>query len=215
MLNPVDELQRLAREHRVDLCLDCVSSVGAVPLDLRDVFLATGSSGKGLGAYPGLALVFHRDVPPAQPESIPGYLDLGHWAAHESTPFTHSSNLVGALDVAVGQASQLRFWRIGENASWLRDALRSRGVTLVAADAHACDAGITFRPRNNTSAVALGEALEQRGYLLNFRSRHLQSRNWIQLSLLGDPTRASLEQFLLALDSSMSGSISRLALETA
>ena len=29
--------------------------------------------------------------------------------------------------------------------------------------------------------------LEQRGFALNFRSSHLLSRNWIQLSLLGDP----------------------------
>ena len=36
----------------------------------------------------------------------------------------------------------------------------------------------------------------QRGFALNFRSSHLLSRNWIQLSLLGDPPRAGLEQFL-------------------
>ena len=200
MQNPVDALKHLARAHNVDLCLDCISSVGAVPVDLRDVFLATGSSGKGLGAYPGLALIFHHSMPPAQPHSIPGYLDLGHWAAHASTPFTHSSNLVAALDVAVKQATPARMTRIRENARWLRDALQAHGATLVAPAAQSCDGGVTFMPTSNVAATALGEALEQRGYLLNFRSAHLKSRNWIQLSLLGDPTRASLEQFMLALD---------------
>jgi aspartate aminotransferase-like enzyme len=204
MLNPIGALQQLARQHDVELCLDCVSSVGAVPLDLRDVFLATGSSGKGLGAYPGLALVFHRDVPSSHPDAIAGYLDLGHWAAHASTPFTHSSNLVGALEVAVHQATPERLARIHQHARWMREALHAHGARLVSPASMACDAGITFVPRGHLNALALGEALERRGYLLNFRSQHLQARNWIQLSMLGDPTRASLEQFLLALDGAVS-----------
>ena len=94
-----------------------------------------------------------------------------------------------------------RVARIRENARWLRDALLAHGATLVTSPEQACDAGITFIPKSNADARVLGETLEQRGYLLNFRSAHLQSRNWIQLSLLGDPTRASLEHFMLALDS--------------
>ena len=211
MLNPIAALQSLARRHEVEVCLDCVSSVGAIPLDLGDVLLATGSSGKGLGAYPGLALVFHRDVPSPRPQSIPGYLDLGTWAAHASTPFTHSSNLVGALDVAVRQATPGRFTRIRDNADWVRAALVAHGGRLVVPASHACDAGITFVPRDDANAFALGEALERRGYLLNFRSQHLQARNWIQLSLLGDPERESLEHFMIALDGAVSDAETRSA----
>ena len=35
----------------VRVCIDGVSSLGAVPMDLRGVHLVTGSSGKALGAY--------------------------------------------------------------------------------------------------------------------------------------------------------------------
>jgi hypothetical protein len=49
------------------------------------------------------------------------------------------------------------------------------------------------------TAAGLGEELEHRGFWLNFRSSHLRSRNWIQISLLGDPPRQGLEQLVHAL----------------
>ena len=159
--------------------------------------LATGTSGKGLGAYPGLALVFH-DFDPEPHAAIPSYLDLGHWAAHTSSPHTHSSNLVAALAAAIRQATPERMTRIGEHASWLRELLGAHDLALVAAGDHACPAGITFTCVGD--AARLGEELERRGFALNFRSSHLRSRNWIQLSLLGDPPRPELERFAEALE---------------
>jgi aspartate aminotransferase-like enzyme len=48
------------------VCVDAISSLGSVPLDLADVHLASGVSGKGLGAFPGLAIVFYNhDIAPA------------------------------------------------------------------------------------------------------------------------------------------------------
>ena len=41
------------------------------------VYLASGSSGKGLRAYPGLSMVFYHHDVPAAPEKLPRYLDLG------------------------------------------------------------------------------------------------------------------------------------------
>ena len=49
-----------------------------MPVDLTGVYLASGSSGKGLRAYPGLSMVFyHHEVAPA-PDKLPRYLDLGY-----------------------------------------------------------------------------------------------------------------------------------------
>jgi aspartate aminotransferase-like enzyme len=196
VLNPLEELKQLAADHGLRICADCISSVGAVRVDLRGVHLATGTSGKGLGAYPGLALVFHDYAPTPEPDRLPGYIDLGHWAAHASSPHTHSSNMVAALGAAVKLVGPERMFRIENNARWLRQALKSRGYTLVAPDSAACAAGITLTLADNGSAAQLGEELEERGFALNFRSSHMLSRNWIQLSLLGDPPRAGLERFL-------------------
>jgi aspartate aminotransferase-like enzyme len=199
MLNPLDDLKSLAARHGLRLCVDCISSIGAIPVDLSGVHLASGTSGKGLGAYPGLALVFHQDEPAPAPDRLPGYLDLGHWAAHASVPHTHSSNLVGALAVALRHVTPDRMERIQFNATWLRAALRARDCTLVTSDALACPGVITLQLDSDLAADSVGAELEQRGFLLNFRSPHLIARNWIQLSLLGDPPRASLERLLAAL----------------
>src|SRR6185436_18221205 len=99
MLNDLAVLKSFARQQRLDLCLDCVSAVGAVPLDLSGVHLASGASGKALASYPGLSFVFYNhDIAP-EPDRLPRYLDLGYYAQKNGVPFTHSSNLLAALDV--------------------------------------------------------------------------------------------------------------------
>ncbi len=197
--NPLDALRSLAARHGLRLCLDCISSVGSEPVDLRDVHLATGTSGKGLGAYPGLALVFHNYDPSPEPDLLPGYLDLGHWAAHASVPHTHSSNLVAALAAALREITPTRTARIRENSAWLRAALCAQGFTPIAPEAAASPSVITVALAAPLTSVALGEELARRGFDLNFRSPHLLARNWIQLALFGDPARADLEQLLAAL----------------
>ena len=199
MLNPLDELKAVAGRRGLHLCVDGISSIGALPVDLQGVHLATATSGKGLGAYPGLALVFHDYVPRAEPERLPSYIDLGHWAGHDSVPHTHSSNLLGALAVALQAVTPERMARIRDNAAWLRGELRAQGWTLTVPDAQACPAIITLVLNQGLRADATGDELEQRGFLLNYRSSHMLARNWIQISLLGDPPRAGLENLLRAL----------------
>src|SRR5690606_18088405 len=94
-------LSRLCREAGVRLALDCISSVGTVPIDLTGVDFATAASGKALGSFPGLSIVFSRDRPAAAPTRIPRYLDLGAYAAMNGVAFTQSSNLVAALATAL------------------------------------------------------------------------------------------------------------------
>ncbi len=194
VMNPLAELKALAAHLGLRLCCDGISSVGAMPVDLHGVHLATTASGKGLGSYPGLSMVFHDYQPRSVADRLPGYLDLGHWAEHQSVPHTHSSNLVFALAEAVRRATPERMARIAANAGWLRHELRARGFTLVAPEEVASPGIVTLALDEGMSAAELGEELEMRGYWLNYRSHYLLSRNWIQASLLGDPERGSLEK---------------------
>jgi acyl-phosphate glycerol 3-phosphate acyltransferase len=214
LLNPLPELKAIAARHGLLLCLDCISSIGSQPVDLLGVHLASGTSGKGLGAYPGLALVFHHDEATPQPERIPGYLDLGHWAAHDSTPHTHSSNLVAALDAALKTATPDRMTRIRENAAWLRSSLRYHGFQLVACDDTASPDLVTIALEQNVSSLRLGEDLERCGCLLNFRSKHLRERNWLQIALFGNPPRTDLVALLATLNASHAGQRQRPATTT-
>src|SRR5207249_570193 len=93
MLNDLPALSTLCTKHGVSLCVDAISSLGTVEVDFSNVAFATGVSGKGLGAYPGLAFVFHA-CRLAQSGSIQRYLDLRTYESNASVPFTQSSNLV-------------------------------------------------------------------------------------------------------------------------
>ena len=158
VLNDLGMLRELCAESDVRLCLDCISSIGTVPLDLRDVYLASGVSGKGLAALAGLSLVFYNhDVPPA-PEALPRYLDLGLHAAGRGVPFTLSSNLLDALRESLDRFKSGRvFENIAEVSSWLRSSLRVDGYHIVAPEEHACPGVVTIAlPRGSARLILAG-----------------------------------------------------------
>src|SRR5262245_57152931 len=100
ILNDLEALKALCAEKQVKLCLDCISSIGTVAVDLSGVYLASCVSGKALASFPGLSMVFyHHELQPAP--GLPRYLDLGYYAAQQGVPFTTSSNLLYALQTAL------------------------------------------------------------------------------------------------------------------
>ena len=94
VLNDMCGIAKMCLRRSIRLCMDCVSSIGTVPIDLSDIYLASGVSGKGLGAYPGLSMVYYNHTVKPAPESLPRCLDLGYYAVENGVPFTISSNLV-------------------------------------------------------------------------------------------------------------------------
>jgi aspartate aminotransferase-like enzyme/GNAT superfamily N-acetyltransferase len=193
VLHDLATLKAFASEHDLRLCLDCISSIGAVRMDLNGVHLASGVSGKGLASLPGLGLVFHQTLP--QPRAdLPRYLDLGLWAALDSVPFTHSSNLVTALDVALAEVERLPGGRceLDDSAAWLRNELRAAGFKLGATEPHASPIIVTLQLPLAIDVEKVGSRLEQAGFLTSHRSGYLAQRNWIQFCLMASPSRAAL-----------------------
>ncbi|HEX2091824.1 MAG TPA: hypothetical protein VHG28_05445, partial [Longimicrobiaceae bacterium] len=133
VLTDLEMLREACAARGVRLCVDCISSLGTVPVELEGVYLATGVSGKGIGSFPGIALVFHHhEIVPS--DRLPRYLDLGLYAACDGTPFTQSSNLVRALDAAVARLADSGIAaEAAEDSAWLRDRLRERGFRVLAA----------------------------------------------------------------------------------
>lgn len=193
VLHDLAPIKALAAKRGLKLCLDCISSIGAIPVDLSGVHLATGSSGKALAAMPGLSMVFHAETPTPRLD-LPRYLDLGFWAAADGVPFTHSSNLVAALDYALAEIERLPAGRCGDGslAAWFRAELRSAGFTLKADESHASPIIVTVVLPPTVRAGEIGLALEQREFLTSHRSGYLTARNWLQFSLMTHPPREAL-----------------------
>ena len=200
VLHDLTAIKALAQARGIKLCLDSISSLGAVPVDLSGVHLATGTSGKALAGMPGLALVFHQDVPIGRPD-LPRYLDLALWAANESTPFTHSSNLVAALDVAMAEVERLPAGRCGDGslAAWFRAELRAAGFGLVAAEPHASPIIVSIQVPQTARSLEIGAALEKSGFVTSYRSGYLAARNWIQVCLMVPVERKVLTELIARL----------------
>lgn len=207
VLNDLDRLGSRCAGHGVKLCLDAISSLGTVPVDLAGVHLASGVGGKGLGSFPGISMVFHdHEIAPA-PAALPRYLDLGFYAAEGGVPFTHSSNLLAALAAALARSGwSEHFDELRETSTWLRHRLRGAGFRLVGSDAQVSPAVITVDLPAEIDSTRLGEDLRRVGFLLSFASGYLVARNWIQICLMGEVDRGDLERLVARMAMALRGS---------
>ena len=201
VLNDLSTLKALCAEFQVKLCLDCISSIGTMPVDLSGVFLASCSSGKGLRSYPGVSMVFHNHAVTTQPERLPRYLDLGYYSQQQGVPFTFSSNLLHALHAAVKHVEwEKRFADTIELSAFLRDRLHELGFALVGAHAETSSAVITIELPSEMNSLKIGGLIQESGYLLSYNSEYLRRRNWIQICLMGECTREKVVSLLNAMN---------------
>ena len=184
--NPLDELRALSGQVGAALCLDAISAIGLTPVDLHGVRFATAVSGKGLAAFPGIAAVFH-DGHLAPPDRIPRYLDLSGYEAANGVPFTHSSNLLAALECSLSQTNWPRkFERVSAQSRALRAELRKLSLLPLAHETHAADGIVTFAVPPQISTADMAAALEKLEIEIAWQSRYLAQRNWMQIALMGE-----------------------------
>jgi aspartate aminotransferase-like enzyme len=201
VLNNIDSLKILCAEFGARLCLDGISSIGTMPVDLTGVFLASCSSSKGLRSYPGLSMVFHHhDISP-QPTGLPRYLDLGYYSQQQGVPFTFSSNLLHALHAAIKHVDwEKRFADIVGLSNFLRAQLIGLGFNLIGTETFASPAVITIALPPEINSVKTAELLQDSGYLLSYNSEYLRQRNWMQICLMGECTQEKVVSLLNALN---------------
>jgi len=193
VMNPLQELRALGEDVGAELCLDAVSAIGLVPVDLAGVRFATAVSGKGLAAFPGLAAVFH-DGQLARSAQIPRYLDLAAYEAADGVPYTHSSNLVAALECSLSSTSWPdKFEFVREKSQWLRRRLRLSSLAPLAREEDSAPGIITLESRGGVEAEALALRLAGHGIDVGYQSQYLRARNWLQIALMGEIDEAALE----------------------
>jgi aspartate aminotransferase-like enzyme/predicted N-acetyltransferase YhbS len=194
ILNDLNLLKEISKEYQLKLCLDCISSIGAVHLDLEGVYLASGVSGKALRALTGLSFVFHNHNV-RQSANLPKYLDLGVYREQNSIPFSHSSNLLEPLVVALGDVSEETYQKIMETHIFLKNQLTQFGFHLIS-DGPCSPMILTIELPLGISSLSIGELMSYQGFQLHFESEYLQKRNWIQIACIGDYERTDLEKML-------------------
>lgn len=187
-LYELEQLQELTKRYLVKLCVDACSSVGVIPMSLKNVYLASTVSGKGIGSYPGLAIVFHQEsIKPS--EEIPRYLDLGQYEDKDSIPYTHSSNLLHALHEAVGC---LDVRNKNKLANTMKEVIMRANIPFLGDESYS--PGIITIPLSNAlSSKVVGDELKKKGIISSYESDYLVKRNWIQFAFMGDITLTDFE----------------------
>jgi len=186
VLNDLETYRQVCAARGIKLCMDCISSIGTVPLDLSGVYLASGTSGKGLASVSGLCMVFHNhDLDPA-PSELPCSLDLGRYQRSDGIPFTIQSNLVHALLAALGaQDWPRRYGQVREWSRSIRRRLAEIDAPILAPDACAMPSVVTIPLPPACPSLAIGDTLKEHGVLVGYRSKYLIERNWIQACMMG------------------------------
>ncbi len=194
MLNDLAMFREIARSKAVKLCVDCISSIGTVPVDLHGVYLASAVSGKCLRSFAGVSMVFYdHDLEPSG-DTLPAYMDLQTYAANDGVPYTLCSNLVYALHASLEEMDPAqRLDQTRKVSGWLRRELRRMGLDLLIPDEWASPHVVTICLDRKYNSVRIGNALKVRGFMLSYKSEYLVSRNWMQICLMSNPALDRVE----------------------
>jgi aspartate aminotransferase-like enzyme len=186
VLHDLAMYKQVCADYGVKLCMDCISTIGIVPVDLSGIYLASGTSGKGLASIAGLALVFHDHMLDSAQGALPCILDIGYYQEHDGIPFTIQSNLVYALLTALMSHDwEKRFAEVRTWSTCIRKKLAEIEVPLLASEDCAMPAVVTMALPAMYSSEKVGDALKRNGVLVSYRSHYLLERNWIQICMMG------------------------------
>jgi aspartate aminotransferase-like enzyme/predicted N-acetyltransferase YhbS len=195
LMNDIEGLQAVAKPRGVRVCLDCVSSLGAVPIDMTDVHLASGVSNKSLGSIAGLTMVFANpdNLADVDQDRVPSYLDLVESLRMPGPRFTFPSPPVLALatamkEYACDQSRQQTFDRYEKLGQLVRKKLSQLQLPALIDDEFASPVVTTFSPPVGCTGDAFIQRCLDWGYQIGGESRYLRDRNWLQLATMGDVT---------------------------
>ena len=192
VLNDLAGLGTVARRAGCKVCADCISSLGATPVDLREVYLASGSTGKALGSYAGAALIFadlerlgHLDL-----GRVPSYLDLPAALRTTGPRYTFPSSTLAALDAALTSfatpdKAQANFERYRQFGAFVRGRLREIGLPPLAAEECAAPVITTFAPPDGEASEAFVARCHFWGFSIGGASGYLQERHLVQIATMG------------------------------
>ncbi|MFE7375449.1 aminotransferase class V-fold PLP-dependent enzyme [Bacillus cereus] len=196
MLNDLEELNTLCKGNQIKLCVDCISSIGAISLDLKDVYFASGVSGKAIRSYTGISFVFHNHIVQIN-EAVPAYMDIGMYEENESIPYSQSWNLIYALQEALKRfEDETAFVKIKETYDYVEEAITSMGLKLVSPKEHAAPIILTIVLSEDHSSKVVGDALALQGYIVHYESSYLQKNNWIQIACLNHYKERDMKRML-------------------
>jgi aspartate aminotransferase-like enzyme len=197
VMNEICFLSEICSEFNIKLCMDCISSIATIPVNLEKLYIATGVSGKAICAFPGLSLIFYnQDFLPNL--DVPRYIDLGFYNSEQGIPFTINTNLVYALNKAIDSINQNDdfYESIKAKADRIRESLIEFGYDVINKKEISSPAVVTVELPSKIKSLELGEYLESNNCFISYRSGYLVKRNLFQVYITRNTTDEHVSRFL-------------------
>ena len=214
MLNPLEEVVRLARRRGKSVLVDAVSSLGAERVPVKDIDLCAGSAGKCLHGYPGVAFVLvSRKIRPLLKKKRRSsvYMDLGSILDSEdagSPPFTPAVQLFYALDAALNELKKeglsRRVASYASKSAQLQAGLVKLGVRFLVEESRRSHVLTAAWLPENTTYERLHAALKKARFVIYAGQSSLKDRVF-RLSNLGDVRAADIDRLLDAIGKTLGG----------
>lgn len=218
---PLDDIAQVVRDADCLLLVDCVTSLGGMPVDIDRLGIDAAYSGtqKCLSCPPGLAPVTFGqralDAMDRRKSKVSSwYLDVGllrnYWgsdrAYHHTAPINMNYALHQALRLVLDEGLEARFARHQQHHQALRAGLAAIGIQYSVAEATSLPMlNSVLIPEGVDDARVRRELLEQFGIEIGGGLGPMKGRTW-RIGLMGETARsanvllflAALEQCLLA-----------------
>ena len=226
ILQPLDDLARIANEHDTLFMVDAVTSLGGseVTVDKWGIDYCYSATQKCLGCPPGLSPVAmspraHQVVKERERKPTSWYLDLAlisnYWGFdhvyHHTAPVSMILALREGLRVVLEEGLEARIARHRNNSAALRAGLEALGLDLVAPEGFRLDQ-ITpvWIPDGVDDAEVRQALLREYGIEIGRGLGDFAGKVW-RIGLMGDSSKA---QYVFALLSALEEILPRVGFET-
>jgi aspartate aminotransferase-like enzyme len=179
IINDFHLISGICNQNNVKCYVDCISTAGAMDVNLSGITMASASSGKGLCGVAGLAIVLsNEEVRSKGP--VPVYLDLQCYQENAGIPFTISSMLLKSL--LTGSRLKLNHSCFERTANYSREIhhILKKYNLLPYENFHV----FTLEPQLYQTRQ-LGEKLKKFDIVSSYQSDYLLKSNRLQLALFG------------------------------
>ena len=197
MVNDIQQLRHCAEDtgRVIKVCCDCVSSLGSIPINATGLHLVSGASGKSLGSFAGVSIIFAPEhaLDTVDVNRVPNYYDARAWIETDGPRFTFPSPLLLALDAALDryatvEARNEKFSQYEALGQFVRRELRRLGVNPLVDGENAAPVITSFDTPFNLSCKDFLTICRGWGYELSGLSKYLAKRQWAQIATMGNMT---------------------------
>ena len=225
ILQPMEDISRLAKEHDALLMVDAVTSLGGseVTVDQWGADYCYSATQKCLGCPPGLSPVAlsprgHDVVKARGQKPTSWYLDLAlianYWGFdhvyHHTAPVSMVLGLREALRVVLEEGVEARIARHQRNSAALRAGLQGLGLDLVAAPEHQLDQITPVWMPDGVDEVKLRQILLREYHIEIGRGLGDFAGKVVRIGLMGD---SSKQEYVLTLLAALEEILPRLGFE--